>query len=94
MKSNAIKFNGAGTLIADESAEIYKFAQDKIEENRGEFTHLEEAVKEQMSSKPKKKRKTKAAPKAAHGSGFNLGSPGADMWDDFNFDDISSDEST
>ena len=85
---------GMGTLIAEESSMIYKVVQDKIEESRGEFTHLEEAVKEQLSSKPKKKKRTKSPKAAADSGGFSMASPGSNMWDDFNIDDISSDEST
>lgn len=85
---------GMGTLIAEESSMIYKIVQDKIEESRGEFSHLEEAVKEQLSSKPKKKKRTKSPKAAADAMGFGMGSPGSSMWDDFNIDDISSDEST
>jgi hypothetical protein len=88
MKSNAIKFNGSGTLIAEEGSTIFQIVTDKIEESRGELTHLEDAVNEQMSSKPKKKKRSKTSKSA--GDSYNLGS-GADMWDNFNIDDISDD---
>lgn len=88
MKSNAIKFNGIGTLIADEACTIYQVVKDKIDESRGELTHLEEAVEEQMNSKPKKKRRNKSSPKNSGDSGYNMG---AGMWDNFNIDDISDD---
>jgi hypothetical protein len=91
MRSNAIKFNGAGTMIADEGVQIFQIVMEKIELERGELTHLEEQVQEQMSSKPKKRRKTKASAKSAGGSsgGFDMGS--ADVWANVNFDDISDD---
>jgi len=73
MKSNAIKFNGPGHVIAEEGAAIYQIVKDKIEEGRGELTHLEQAVEEQLSIKPKKKKKknSKGSP-----AGSNAGSTG------------------
>jgi hypothetical protein len=92
----SIPTTGSGTLIAEEGSAIYQVVKDTIEESRGEFTHLEEAVKEQMSEKPKKKRRKKASPKAsasstASNSGVNdfLGGLPAD----FNLDDISGSDS-
>ena len=57
MKSNAIKFNGDGSAIAEEGIAIYHVVKEKIDENRAELSHLEEAVREQMSGKTKKRKK-------------------------------------
>eukprot|EP00934_Nitzschia_sp_Nitz4_P004104 Nitzschia sp. Nitz4//scaffold390_size11914//842//8150//NITZ4_009014-RA/size11914-snap-gene-0.14-mRNA-1//-1//CDS//3329550186//4094//frame0 len=90
MKSNAIKFNGAGTLIAEEGCAIYDIVKEKVAESRAELTHLEEAVQEQMSGKPKKKKK-KGSPKSASTNvGFSVDAAGLDDID-FNLDDIDSD---
>ena len=59
------QFVGLGSLLGEEGTAIYQIVKDTIEENRGEFTHLEEAVKEQMSDKPKKKKRKKGSPKAS-----------------------------
>ena len=55
---------GAGSIIAEEGSAIYQIVEDKINETRGEFTHLEEAVTEQFD-KPMKKKRKRASPKAA-----------------------------
>jgi hypothetical protein len=94
-------FSGSGTLIAEEGAAIYEVVKEKIEEGRGELTHLEEAVKDQMSGKPKKKRKKKGSPKASgasSASGSNTGSAAFSelfqgLPSDFNIDDISYSDS-
>jgi hypothetical protein len=91
MRSNAIKFNGAGTMIADEGVQIFQVVMEKIELERGELTHLEEQVQEQMSSKPKKRRKTKASAKSGGGSSRAFDMSSADVWANVNFDDISDD---
>ncbi|KAL3924007.1 MAG: hypothetical protein SGILL_001308 [Bacillariaceae sp.] len=57
MKNNAIKFNGSGTQIAAAAEGVYDFAKQKLEQNRAELTHLEEAVADQLTQ-PKKRRKT------------------------------------
>ena len=87
MKSNAIKFNGPGTIISDEAATIYDQVREKVEESRAELTHLEEAVDEQLNTKPTKRRK-KGSPK---GSGRGFGSDILDM--DINFDGMSDSDS-
>jgi transcription initiation factor TFIID subunit 1 len=87
MKSNAIKFNGPGAIISEEAATIYDQVKEKVEESRAELTHLEEAVDEQLNTKPKKRRK-KGSPKGS-GGGF-----GSDIMDiDFNFDGMSDSDS-
>ena len=63
MKNNAIKFNGAGTQIAAAAEGIYDFARQKLEQNRAELTHLEEAVADQMNSAQPKKRRKKTTTK-------------------------------
>ncbi|CAB9522936.1 Transcription initiation factor TFIID subunit 1 [Seminavis robusta] len=61
MKNNAIKFNGAGTLIADEAVAMHDAVREQVDASRSELTGMEEAVKEQLSGKPKKKKKKKKA---------------------------------
>jgi hypothetical protein len=71
-------FKGKDAPIAKEGSDIYEVVEKKIIESRGELAHLEEAVKEQMSSKPKKKKK--ASPKASGSSstsGTNMGAAAA-----------------
>lgn len=65
MKTNAIKFNGKGTPLANEAVEIWEFVETTIEQNREEFNQMEAAVKDQMSWK--KKKKTKKSSKTASG---------------------------
>ena len=57
MKNNAIKFNGRGSLLANEAVEIWEFVKSTVEQNREEFDRMEEAVRDQMSGKKKKKGK-------------------------------------
>mmetsp|Transcript_7451 Transcript_7451/g.12004 ORF Transcript_7451/g.12004 Transcript_7451/m.12004 type:complete len:142 (+) Transcript_7451:2161-2586(+) len=65
MKTNAIKFNGKGTPLANEAVEIWEFVETTIEQNREEFNQMEAAVKDQMSWK--KKKKAKKSSKTASG---------------------------
>ena len=58
MKNNAVKFNGPASPIAAEAVAIYDFVRDQVESHRADLMDLEEAVKEQMEGKPKKKRKS------------------------------------
>ena len=62
-------------MIAEEGSAIYQLVKDKIEETRGEFTHLEEAVKEQMSGKPKKKKKKTTKSSSSANSPTSSSSP-------------------
>ena len=70
VKTNAAKFNGNGTMLADEAAAIYDAAQNMVDDNKAELSQLEEAVADQMStqSKKKKKRSTKKGAAAAAAS--------------------------
>jgi hypothetical protein len=72
MKSNAIKFNGQTNSIALEAIAIYDFVKDQVEACRSELSTLEEAVKEQMSGKPKKKGKVGSTKKASGSSAGNV----------------------
>ena len=65
---------------------IYQTVKEKIEESRGELTHLEEAVEEQMSSKPKKKRKSPKSSSSDPGALENFSLPA-----DFNVELSDSD---
>jgi hypothetical protein len=88
---------GSGTMIAEEGAEIYQVVKDKIDESRSEFSHLEEAVVEQMSGKPKKKKKKTA--NRASSSGVNMGMVGGvavnlgELPTNYNMDNISDSDS-
>ncbi|KAG7357332.1 DUF3591 domain containing protein [Nitzschia inconspicua] len=63
MKSNALKFNGADSVIGAEASAIYDMVCKRVEANRAELSHLEEAVADQMNTKPPKKRRKKGDPK-------------------------------
>ena len=92
MRANAIKFNGAGTAIAEEGVQIFEVVKSKVEESRGELADLEEAVQEQMSTKPKKKRtKSKASSKAMSPAEAAMAAASGDSWADIDFDDLSDD---
>ena len=92
MRANAIKFNGAGTPIAEEAAQIFELAKSKIEESRGEFTDLEEAVQEQMNTKPKKKKRSRASSKASSlADAAAAASASGDSWAEIDFDNLSDD---
>jgi hypothetical protein len=82
---------GKGSHLAEEAAAIYQVVKDKIDETRDELTHLEEAVAEQMSEKPKKKKKRGAANKSNSSPASTA--EGIDLPDDFNLEDIDSDDS-
>lgn len=90
MRANAIKFNGAGTAIAEEGVQIFEMVKTKVEESRGELADLEEAVQEQMSTKPtKKQKKTKSKTKSKAMSPGDAAS--GDSWADIDFDNLSED---
>jgi len=67
VKSNAAKFNGGGTMLADEAAAIYSTAKNMVDASSAELSRLEQAVADQMSTQSKKKKKTakKQIPAAA-----------------------------
>lgn len=99
MKTNAIKFNGTGTQIAEMAAQVYDYVKKKLEENDAELTHLEEAVADQMGSGKAPKRRKKAAgkkttKKAASTPSSAAGSMGLDesfldsMAGEINLDDL------
>lgn len=83
---------GSGTLIAEEGAAIYQVVKEQIDESRAEFTHLEEAVKEQMSGKPKKKRKG-SGKSSSPASGNSRGMTEFGLPENFNLEDLASDDS-
>jgi transcription initiation factor TFIID subunit 1 len=104
MKTNAIKFNGSDSMIAAEASAIYDFVKSRLEANKAELTHLEEAVEDQMNTSQPKKRRKKAVKKttkkaAANASGGGAASSGLDesflgMATDINLDDLDfSDDS-
>lgn len=87
-------FAGAGTPIANEGIEINKAVKEQIEANQTELKSMEEAVKEQLSGKPKKKKKKKksAGKKDSSGGMGLVGDVEVNLGDvDFHFDDIDSD---
>jgi hypothetical protein len=55
------RITGIGSLIADEAVAIYEAVKEQVEACRTELNGMEEAVKEQLSGKPKKKKKKKKA---------------------------------
>merc|ERR1712032_802817 len=56
VKTNAVKFNGGGTMLADEAAAIYETAKNMVDASKAELFQLEQAVAEQMSTQSKKKK--------------------------------------
>jgi exopolyphosphatase/pppGpp-phosphohydrolase len=101
MKSNAIKFNGQANSIAQEAVAIHEYVKDQIDSNREELSALEEAVEEQMSTKPTKKKKglSKKAAGASSGTVATFGGVDVNLGDlskSMHFDgdeDSDSDES-
>jgi len=94
VKTNAIKFNGASTLLAEEATAIYEMVKKMIESSRAELSHLEDAVAHQMSTQTKKKttkKKSAAATTVSGGDGGGL----AGLSDEhkFNLDLECSDDS-
>lgn len=74
MKTNAIKFNGQASPITQEAIAIFEYVRDQIESSRSEFLQLEVDVQEQMSGKPKKKKKL--GTKKSSASSSNIGMVG------------------
>lgn len=89
MKSNAIKFNGLNTLLAAEAIEIYNVVNRLLESNQAELSHLEEAVEDQMSGKPKKKKKITSM-KGSGGDMDSIGGMFSGTAADLNLDELSS----
>jgi hypothetical protein len=85
MKNNAVRFNGPGPLATEANA-IYEFVKSEIADNRQQLTMMEEAVRDQMSSKKSKKAKAAQAKKAKSSDGVsnavvNLGMDAFDFSD-------------
>ena len=90
VKTNAIKFNGAGTMLAIEATGIYDTAKSMVDASRAELSHLEEAVEDQMSTQSKKKRTTKkSAASAASGDDVLLAGISEELNLDFDLSDDS-----
>ncbi len=90
VKTNAIKFNGAGTMLAIEATGIYDTAKNMVEASRAELSHLEEAVADQMSTQSKKKRTNSKKSSAAAPDGDDMYSGVAHNIDlDFDLSDDS-----
>jgi len=85
MKSNAIRFNGEGTVFAKAAEEILDYVKDQVDSIRSELTPLEEQVAELMSGKPKKKRKkagtAKKSKSAASSNLARIGGVAIDLGD-------------
>ena len=81
---------GSGAAIADEAVNIYEAVKEQVDASQTELKAMEEAVKEQLSGKPKKKKKKKKATgkKAAAADGIGVEVNLGDL--DF-LDDIGSD---
>lgn len=86
MKNNAIKFNGETNTISQEAIAIYEFVKDTIDSQRSELEDLEAAVEDQMTTKPKKKRKKSAGAKFSSARDIDL-----DDFDEEGLDDYDSD---
>ena len=68
MKTNATKFNGEGSFLADEAKRIYEFVKEMLEANKAELGQMQEAVQDQLGGKKKKKPKLSISKSAAIGS--------------------------
>jgi hypothetical protein len=55
MKNNAVKFNSQASPIALEAIAMAEYVRDQVESHREEISALEEAVRDQMTAKPKKR---------------------------------------
>lgn len=88
VKTNAIKFNGATSLLAEEATAIYDTAKSLVDGSRDELTYLESAVADQMSTQSKKKRTTKKSVSAAAAAGTD-----DNLMGDYNLDFEFSDDS-
>ncbi len=86
MKNNAIKFNGETNTISQEAIAIYEFVKDAIDAQRTELEDLEAAVEDQMTSKPKKKRKMNSGSRAFSSRDIDI-----DDFDEEGLDDSDSD---
>jgi hypothetical protein len=98
MKNNAIKFNGEGSQIAQEAVAIYDFVRDQVDSSRQELSALEEAVEDQMSGKPKSKKRKKAGSKSKPATTASIGGVSINLGDlsssmHFTGADSDSDES-
>jgi len=96
MKSNAIKFNGESNPISQEAVAIHDFVKDQVQSKRAELSALEEAVKEQMTAKPKKKFKKGISKKTVNAASGNVASVGGvsvnlgDLSSSLHFEDMGS----
>eukprot|EP00536_Pseudo-nitzschia_multiseries_P002842 jgi/Psemu1/322735/estExt_fgenesh1_pg.C_390042 len=93
VKTNAIKFNGASALLAEEAIAIYDMVKNLIDESRAELSLLEEAVADQMSTQPNKKKTTRkksaTATTVSSGDGGVLAGLSGNINLDFEFSDDS-----
>lgn len=97
MKNNAMRFNGPNHPLSIEANAIYEFVQSEIADNRQQLDTMEEAVKDQMSSKKSKKAKAAQAKMAKSSDGgfsavvdgvaVNLGKISKDAFDYSDSDD-------
>jgi ethanolamine utilization protein EutQ (cupin superfamily) len=97
MKNNAIRFNGANHPLSIEANAIYEFVKSEIADNRQQLDMMEEAVRDQMSSKKSKKAKAAQAKMAKSSEGgfnavvdgvaVNLGNLSKDAFDNSDSDD-------
>lgn len=83
MKNNAIKFNGESNTISQEAIAIYEFVKDTIDAQRAELEDLEAAVEDQMTSKPKKKRKKSAGARSSSARDIDIDDFDEDALDDY-----------
>lgn len=77
MKTNAVKFNGPVSFIAQEAIAINDHVKSQIKSNRDELTALEEEVELIMSGKTKhKKQKTDKKKKVGNVGSRNMADVG------------------
>lgn len=73
-KNNAIKFNGAGTILANEATAIFDYVKKEVADNRAQFDEMEEAVEDQMNGSRKRKKKgSKISPPKSKTGGTDKG---------------------
>lgn len=81
MKSNAVKFNGQTSPIAQEAIAIHEFVSNQIESHRSELSALETAVQDQMNGKPKKKVKKGLMKSSGSGNTARIGGISVNLGD-------------
>jgi Bromodomain/Protein of unknown function (DUF3591) len=96
MKNNTIKFNGKGTVLAEEADAMYNTVKNLIDQNSAELSHLEEAAAQVMGKNTtrakggRKKKKTPTKKKVGESTDDDDGSDYMDSVE-LNLDELSDD---